>query len=44
MNGDNEDQTQVNFMNDTGIDQQLLQWTDFWSRGNHDDRTLAIIY
>ncbi|WP_083190097.1 PP2C family serine/threonine-protein phosphatase [Chryseobacterium artocarpi] len=44
LNGGNEDQAQVNFMNDTGIDQQLLQWTDFWSRGNHDDRTLAIIY
>lgn len=44
LNGDNDDQAQVNFTNDTEIDQQLLQWTDFWSRGNHDDRTLAIIY
>ena len=23
---------------------QLLQWMDFWSPGNHDDRTLAILY
>lgn len=23
---------------------QLLKWMDFWSRGNHDDRTLAMIY
>lgn len=23
---------------------QLLTWLDFWSAGNHDDRTLAIIY
>jgi serine/threonine protein phosphatase PrpC len=23
---------------------QLLAWLDFWSAGNHDDRTLAIIY
>lgn len=23
---------------------QLLKWLDFWSRGNHDDRTLAMIY
>ena len=23
---------------------QLLNWLDFWSAGNHDDRTLAIIY
>ncbi|MBB6372456.1 VWA domain-containing protein [Chryseobacterium shigense] len=42
--GNNNDRTKVDFMNDTDIDQQLLTWTDFWSRGNHDDRTLAIIY
>ena len=23
---------------------QLLQWLDFWSPGNHDDRTIAILY
>ncbi len=23
---------------------QLLRWLDFWSPGNHDDRTLAILY
>ena len=23
---------------------QLLGWLDFWSPGNHDDRTLAILY
>ena len=23
---------------------QLLRWMDFWSAGNHDDRTLAILY
>jgi serine/threonine protein phosphatase PrpC len=42
--GNNDERTKVNFINDTYIDQQLLVWTDFWSRGNHDDRTLAIIY
>lgn len=42
--GNNDDRTKVDFMNDIQIDQQLLTWTDFWSRGNHDDRTLAIIY
>ncbi|PIF47201.1 protein phosphatase 2C-like protein [Chryseobacterium sp. 52] len=42
--GNNDDRTKVDFVNDTDIDQQLLTWTDFWSRGNHDDRTLAIIY
>lgn len=25
-------------------DERLLRWLDFWSQGNHDDRTLAIIY
>ncbi|WP_018604796.1 PP2C family serine/threonine-protein phosphatase [Uliginosibacterium gangwonense] len=24
--------------------QRVLSWLDFWSQGNHDDRTLAIIY
>ena len=24
--------------------QQLLYWLDFWSPGNHDDRTIAILY
>lgn len=23
---------------------QLLQWLDFWSPGNHDDRTIALMY
>lgn len=24
--------------------EQLLEWLDFWSAGNHDDRTIAILY
>lgn len=24
--------------------EQLLEWLDFWDRGNHDDRTIAILY
>ena len=23
---------------------QLLGWLDFWSQGNHDDRTIAILF
>lgn len=42
--GNNDDSAKVDFINDTDIDVQLSVWTDFWSRGNHDDRTLAIIY
>lgn len=26
------------------IEQQLSAWMDFWSPGNHDDRTLAIVF
>lgn len=26
------------------IEHQLLKWLDFWSPGNHDDRSLAILY
>jgi hypothetical protein len=26
------------------ITEQLSQWMDFWSPGNHDDRTLAIVF
>ncbi|WP_131799201.1 PP2C family serine/threonine-protein phosphatase, partial [Chryseobacterium contaminans] len=44
LNGNNDDLAKVDFLNDNEIAQQLLHWTDFWSRGNHDDRTLAIIY
>ena len=29
--------------NETSKD-QLLNWLDFWSPGNHDDRTIAILY
>jgi len=29
--------------NDTDIGKRLLDWMDFWSRGNHDDRTLAVM-
>ena len=44
LNGENEDKTKVDFTNDTEVKFQLLKWMDFWSKGNHDDRTLAIIY
>ena len=26
------------------LKEQLLRWLDFWSPGNHDDRTIAILY
>ena len=44
LEGGNEDGIKVDFENDGHIQIQLLKWMDFWSKGNHDDRTLAIIY
>ena len=29
---------------DSNTKYQLLKWMDFWSIGNHDDRTLAMIF
>ncbi|MDO4880896.1 MAG: PP2C family serine/threonine-protein phosphatase [Capnocytophaga sp.] len=44
LSGNNEDSIKVDFSDDENVTQQLLQWINFWSKGNHDDRTLAIIY
>ena len=29
--------------NNNALKEQFLDWMDFWSRGNHDDRTLAVL-
>lgn len=45
LNGKNEDAAKVEFNPENSqIAEQLSVWMDFWSQGNHDDRTLAIIY
>lgn len=45
LKGKNDDGIKVDFdKENTEIAQQLSNWMDFWSPGNHDDRTLAIIY
>jgi hypothetical protein len=45
LNGKNEDNCKVDFNKDNAeIANQLSIWMDFWNPGNHDDRTLAIIY
>ncbi len=45
LKGKNEDNIKVVFHKDnTEIASQLSNWMDFWSQGNHDDRTLAIIF
>jgi len=45
LEGNNEAQTKVEFdKNSVEIANQLSKWMDFWSTGNHDDRTLAIVF
>ncbi len=45
LQGENKDGAAVTLQPDNPeIVQQFSQWMDFWSPGNHDDRTLAIIF
>ena len=45
LKGKNEDNCKVDFNKENSeIANQLSTWMDFWNPGNHDDRTLAIIY
>lgn len=45
LEGNNEDKAKIVFdKNNIEIANQLSAWMDFWSPGNHDDRTLAIIF
>lgn len=38
-------ETEVNFdRKNINADKELLKWLEFWSAGNHDDRTIAILY
>ncbi len=35
----------VNFLSrSSSLESDLLAWLDFWSKGNHDDRTLTILF
>lgn len=45
LEGKNEDNIKVELSSkNEEIAHQLSAWMDFWSAGNHDDRTLAIIF
>ena len=45
LKGKNEDGIAVDFdKSNSEIALQLSEWMDFWSPGNHDDRTLAIVF
>ncbi len=45
LQGENEEKIAVELNRDNPeITAQLSNWLDFWSQGNHDDRTLAIVF
>jgi serine/threonine protein phosphatase PrpC len=45
LQGRNEDGVKVELQADNpDIAEQFARWMDFWSPGNHDDRTLAIVF
>lgn len=45
LNGQNEDGLMVDLNPENlEIKDQFSTWMDFWSSGNHDDRTLAIVF
>jgi len=45
LEGNNEDEVKIDFKENTEETAiNLDKWMDFWSKGNHDDRTLSIIY
>ena len=45
LQGKNDENIKLDFnQNNTQIANQLSNWMDFWSTGNHDDRTLAIVF
>ena len=45
LDGNNEENIKIDFQPDNvKIAEKLNKWLDFWSPGNHDDRTLAIIF
>jgi serine/threonine protein phosphatase PrpC len=45
LEGTNEDSIAVDFDADIKVSEEnLMKWMDFWSPGNHDDRTIAILY
>ena len=45
LEGKNEDNSKIDFNSENKeLANELSTWMDFWSKGNHDDRTLAVIF
>lgn len=45
LKGQNAENCKVSFDKPLDcVESELMNWLDFWSAGNHDDRTMAILY
>jgi serine/threonine protein phosphatase PrpC len=45
LEGENKENSKVDFSKTIEeVETSLMNWLDFWSPGNHDDRTIAILY
>lgn len=44
LQGNNEQQINVLFESEIEQEHKLSDWMDFWSPGNHDDRTLIVLF
>lgn len=45
LEGVNQDNCKIDFFKPIEeVENELMNWLDFWSPGNHDDRTIAILY
>lgn len=45
LSGNNQDNCKVDFSKPIEeVEKDLMNWLEFWSPGNHDDRTIAILY
>ena len=45
LNGNNQENCKIDFSKPLEeVEKDLMNWLDFWSPGNHDDRTIAILY
>ncbi len=45
LEGANQDNSKVDFLKPIDeVEADLMNWLDFWSAGNHDDRTIAILF
>jgi len=45
LEGANQDNCKVDFSKPLeAVETDLMNWLDFWSAGNHDDRTIAILF